>query len=97
MLIQDQLTYDTNGRRSVEARMQLIHGDVTVVKAKASIATSILQLKGKELSPEQAELMFGSMIYPDWGGESNMIDTPAVLIDCEANRASCYLVFKPQC
>ncbi len=97
MLIQDQLTYDTNGRRSVEARMQLIHGDVTVVKAKASIATSILQLKGKELSPEQAEFMFGSMIYPDWGGESNMIDTPAVLIDCEANRASCYLVFKPQC
>ncbi len=97
MLIQDQLTYDTNGRRSVEARMQLIHGDVTVVKAKASIATSIMQLKGKELSPEQAELMFGSMIYPDWGGESNMIDTPAVLIDCEANRASCYLVFKPQC
>ncbi len=97
MLIQDQLTYDTNGRRSVEARMQLIHGDVTVVKAKASIATSILQLKGKELSPEQAELMFGSMIYPDWGGESNMIGTPAVLIDCEANRASCYLVFKPQC
>ena len=97
MLFQDQLTYDTNGRRAVEARMQLIHGDVTVVKAKASIATSILQLKGKELSPEQAELMFGSMIYPDWGGESNMIDTSSILLDCEVNRASCYLVFKPQC
>ena len=97
MLIQDQLTYDTNGRRAVEARMQLIHGDVIVVKAKSSIVSSISQLKGKELSPEQAELMFGSMIYPDWGGESNMIDNPAVLIDCEANRASCYLVFKPQC
>jgi hypothetical protein len=96
MLIQEKLTYDTNGRRSVEARMQLIHGDVTVVKAKASIVSSISQLKGIELSPEQAELMFGSMIYPDWGGESNMIDTSAVLIDCEANRASCYLVFKPQ-
>jgi hypothetical protein len=96
MLIQDQLTYDTTGRRAVEARMQLIHGDVIIVKAKASIASSISQLKGKELSPAQAELMFGSMIYPDWGGELNMIDSTSVLLELETNQASCYLVFKPQ-
>ena len=96
MLIQDQLTYDTNGRRSVEARMQLIHGDVIVVKAKSSITASISQLKGKEISPEQAELMFGSMIYPDWGGESNMIDSTSILVELETNQASCYLVFRSQ-
>jgi len=96
MLIQDQLTYDTNGRRSVEARMQLIHGDVSVVKAKASIVSSILQLKGRELTPEQTELMFGSMIYPDWGGELNMIDSTSVLVELETNQASCYLVFRSQ-
>lgn len=96
MLIQDQLTYDTNGRRAVEARMQLIHGNVVVVKAKSSIAASILQLKGRELSPEQTELMFGSMIYSDWGGESNMIECTSVLVELEINQASCYLVFKPQ-
>jgi hypothetical protein len=96
MLIQDQLTYDTNGRRAVEARMQLIHGNVVVVKAKSSITASISQLKGKEISPEQAELMFGSMIYPDWGGESNMIQYTSVLVELETNQASCYLVFKPQ-
>lgn len=96
MLIQDQLTYDTNGRRSVEARMKLIHGDVIVVKARASITASVAQLTGTIISPEQAGLMFGPMIYPDWGGESNGIDAEAKLIDVEANRATCYLVFQPQ-
>ncbi len=95
MLVHDQLKYDTNGRRSVEARMQLVHGDVTVLKAKASIVSSALQLTGQTLSPEQVNLVFGTMIYPDWGGEANMICEPLQLLTFEANKASCYLVFKP--
>ena len=95
MLVHDQLKYDTSGRRSMEARMQLVHGDVIVLKAKASIASSILQLTGKTLTPEQIKLVFGSMVYPDWGGEDNMISESSQLLSFETNTASCYLVFKP--
>ena len=94
MLIHDQLKYDTNGRRSVESRMQLIHGDVIVLKAKASIVSSALALRGQTLTPEQVSSVFGTMIYPDWGGEDNMISEPSELLSCEANTASCYLIFK---
>lgn len=95
MLVRDQLKYDTSGRRSVEARMQLVHGDVTVLKAKASIVSSVLQFTGMILTPEQVDLVFGTMIYPDWGGEDNMLSEPSQLLKYEANTASCYLIFKP--
>ena len=95
MLVHDQLKFDSTGRRAVEARMQLVYGDVIVVKAKATIASSVLQLTGRTLTPDQVDLVFGTMIYPDWGGEDNMISESSQLLSFETNTASCYLVFKP--
>jgi len=75
LLHQDNLVFDSTGRRAVELRMQILYGtDIQVLKAKGSIHTSITGLIGRVLTPDQLHIMFGDMIYEDWAGESNMIN-----------------------
>ncbi len=94
MLVSSEFQYDTRGRRSVEYRMQLLYGDVQVVKAKSAIRSSLEEMIGRIFSPEDLIIMFGEVIYPDWAGEANIINGPAQLVKCEFNTASAYLIFK---
>jgi len=94
LLHQDNLVFDGTGRRAVELRMEMLYGDIQVLKAKGSIHTSITGLIGRVLTPAQLHAMFGDMIYEDWAGEPNMILEPAQLYRVECNKASAYLVFK---
>ena len=88
-------TYTTTGRQAVESKLQIIHGeDITVIKGKSCLKSTAESLMGRTLSPEQVTQVMGSVIYPDWGGASNCISEPMELIGYDANRASCYLVFK---
>ena len=88
-------TYNQTGRQAVESKLQIIHGvDITVIKGKACLSSTAESLVGRTLSPEQVDAVMGSVIYPDWGGQSNCISEPMELIGYDANRASCYLVFK---
>jgi hypothetical protein len=95
MLIHDELEFDNTGRRSVELRMQMIHGqNITVLKAKSAISSCIDSMIGRVLTPEQLCTAFGGMIYPDWGGEPNTISEVAQLYRVETNQASSYLIFQ---
>jgi len=95
MLLHDELKYDSTGRRSVELRMEMLYGcNLTVLKAKSAIATSIAGMIGRVLTPEQLRTAFGEMIYPDWGGEPNIISEAAQLYKLETNRATSYLIFQ---
>ena len=88
-------TYNQTGRQAVESKLQIIHGkDITVIKGKSCLSSTAESLMGRTLSPEQVTQVMGSVIYPDWGGASNCISEPMELIGYDANRASCYLVFK---
>ena len=88
-------TYTTTGRQAVESKLQIIHGvDITVIKGKCCLSSTAESIMGRTLSPEQVTQVMGSVIYPDWGGASNCISEPMELIGYDANRASCYLVFK---
>lgn len=94
MIVSPEFQYDTSGRRSVEYRMQLVHGQVQVVKAMSAIRSSVDEMIGHIFSPGDLNIMFGEVIYPDWAGEDNTISEPAQLIKCEFNKASAYLVFQ---
>ncbi|MBC8256153.1 MAG: hypothetical protein H8E85_02475 [Candidatus Marinimicrobia bacterium] len=88
-------TYTTTGRQAVESKLQIIHGeDITVIKGKSCLQSTAESLVGHTLSPNQVDAVMGNVIYPDWGGQSNQISEPMELIGYDANRASCYLVFK---
>jgi len=96
MLNNNKLQFDSSGRRAVELRMEMLHGqEVTVIKAKQSISTSIQGMIGRIITPDDLCIMFGRMIYPDWAGQDNMIPEPLWLYTVETNNASCYLIFKP--
>ena len=95
MLIQDDMQFCTDGRRSVEFRMEMLYGHgILVLKAKSVIQTSVDGLIGRVLTPDQLHAIFGDMIYEDWAGESNMITEPAQLYKVESNKASSYLIFQ---
>ena len=94
MLVSSEFQFDQSGRRSVEYRMERLHGNVQVVKAMSAIRTSIDGMVGHIFSPEDLMIMFGEVIYPDWAGEANIINGPAQLVKCEFNTASAYLIFK---
>ena len=88
-------TYNQTGRQAVESKLQIIHGvDITVIKGKSCLSSTAESLVGRTLSPDQVTQVMGSVIYPDWGGQTNSISEPMELIGYDANRASCYLVFK---
>ena len=94
MLVASEFQYDSRGRRSVEYRMERLHGRVQVVKAMSAIRTSIDGMVGHIFSPDDLNIMYGEVIYPDWGGRSNLLDTSSQLIKLEFNAASAYLVFQ---
>ncbi len=94
MLVSSEFHFDNRGRRSVEYRMERLHGHVQVVKAKSAIKSSVAEMIGQVFSPEDLMIMFGEVIYPDWAGEANIINDPAQLVKCEFNTASAYLIFK---
>ncbi len=94
MLMHEEMTFEGSGRLSVETRMKLIHGEVTTLKAKSSIKVTLPMMVGQVLTPDQVSVLFGSMIYDDWGGELNRIQEPSQLVAFESNKASCYLIFK---
>ena len=94
MLVASEFQYDSRGRRSVEYRMERLHGRVQVVKAMSAIRTSIDGMVGHIFSPDDLNIMYGEVIYPDWGGRSNLLDTSSQLIKVEFNTASAYLVFQ---
>jgi hypothetical protein len=94
MLVASEFQYDSRGRRSVEYRMERLHGRVQVVKAMSAIRTSIDGMVGHIFSPDDLHIMYGEVIYPDWGGRSNLLDTSSQLIKLEFNAASAYLVFQ---
>ena len=92
----DQLSFSSDGRQSVETRMKLLHGDdIKVIKGKGYIGSTAGTLIGRCMEPTELYRVLGQGIYPDWCGEPNQITEPAELIDVESNRASTYLVFKP--
>jgi hypothetical protein len=94
MLVAPEFQYDPRGRRSVEYRMERLHGNVQVIKAMSSIRTSVDGMIGHIFSPDDLNIMFGEVIYPDWGGQSNLLSETGQLIKCEYNNASAYLVFQ---
>jgi hypothetical protein len=94
MLMHEGLTFEVSGRLSVETRMKLIHGEVTTLKAKSSIKVTLPMMVGQVLTPDQVSVLYGSMIYDEWGGEPNRIQEPSQLVAFESNKASCYLIFK---
>jgi hypothetical protein len=95
MLVGPEFQYDSRGRRSVEYRMERLHGRVQVVKAMSAIRTSVDGMIGHIFSPDDFDIMFGNVIYQTWGGKDNMLTGTARLIKCEFNNASAYLIFKP--
>ena len=94
MLMHEELTFEGSGRLSVETRMKLIHGEVITLKAKSSIGVTLPMMVGQVLTPDQVSVLYGNMIYDDWGGEPNRIQEPSQLVAFESNKASCYLIFK---
>ncbi len=95
MLVASEFQYDSRGRRSVEYRMERLHGRVQVVKAMSAIRTSVDGMIGLIFSPDDLAIMFGEVIYPDWGGRNNFLTETGQLIKCEFNKSSAYLVFQP--
>jgi hypothetical protein len=94
MLVSSEFQYDQRGRRSVEYRMERLHGKVQVVKVMSAIRTSIDGMVGHIFSPEDMDIMYGEVIYPDWGGRSNLLTVTAQLVTVEYNKATAYLVFQ---
>jgi hypothetical protein len=93
--IREEISFYTNGKEGVIARMQLLHGEKSIIiKGKHVIAQSACSLINHIITPDQFTLIFGEGVYPDWGGEMNSLNVPAKLIAVESNKASTYLIFQ---
>ena len=95
MLYNNELPFETTGRRSVTARLETLYGQVEIVKAQHCIKASIQGFVGRIMNPEQLRTIFGEVIYDTWAGQPNGISQPAQLINIEINKATVYLIFQP--
>jgi hypothetical protein len=87
---------DSHGREGTIARIRFLYGDsITVIKGKASAKVTGELLIGRVLDCTEFESFFGDVIYSDWGGLENRLNSTSQLLAIESNKASSYFIFQP--
>ena len=95
MMLQHDFEQDTQGRDRTIARIRFQYGEsVSVIKGKAAAQVTCGPLIGRVLSSTDFETFFGDVIYPDWGGVRNDLDSLSQLLAVESNKASTYFIFQ---